>query len=301
MLLKHILFDDPVLPGGKPLFRSQSDLANAIQDQWEHGTANPSTLRVFVSQVMRLKSPPSPKLRVAIQNAVKKRLEPLSPAVAQSNLDQLAEAFAQLAEASKRPSANPEEPLDDVAEFAKMEEDARRASVHFILTIRPAELRDSKKADTLKRELVSRLRGASVNGRGKVRYIFNLPKEETAMLLWLGLLRFLREQNSDENAEDWLKELERDHRLRLNVVDWVYCIPPMVVYNPDEEDGFTGYVLEYHQRNSVSVARLSSGTLEQWKEHVYLPLTNEGRQRPVTLEKFLKSDLNKNVQESKRV
>jgi hypothetical protein len=293
MLLKQILFEDPLGKSGNPLFQSESDLVEQIQAlKSTTGDATPKSLRAFVNQVVRGKRSAPPDLEEGIREAVRSRLEGTPKPDIQSVLDRLAEAFQLL-------PMDPEKLPNDSAEFAEMEGEAERALVHFIVTIAPAETRTSDKANRLKSDLIRRLGLIGGNGHRQVSYIFNLPDRRIAEWLWDSLRKFLRQQliadgKPSDDADSRLKAL--GDRLQVNVVDPIFCIPPMIVFNPDRDEGSAGYVLEYPKDNCVSLARLSSETLNLWKLHVYPLLTAGGKQERlrgkerITFEQFLEGE-----------
>lgn len=270
MLLSRLLFDHPVLEGGQPLFESQADLAKAIVSLPNGRNKNPASTRAFISQVLRGSRRPSPTLTAGIENAVRMRLTTATAPERESVLRQLATSI-------KYGVVDPDK-LDDVDEFALMQADAERASVHCIQTITPAELRKTEKANLLTHDLIERLDlidGTRSTPRS-VRYIFYLPADIKARLLWQRLYDFLVGYIKKDLAIERLGAVPED-LLTVAVVDPVLCIPPMVVYDPDDREACSGYVLEYHEQGTVSVARLSQETLALWQDNVYLTAARKAK------------------------
>jgi hypothetical protein len=297
MYLTQLLFERSFGPDARPLFASQSDLAKSIIEV--EGKGELESTRAFVNQVIRGRRPPSDRFKDSIEKAVSERLSKR-----RLSAEDVEYVTRKLADAIDLGAIDPEKPLDDKKEFGALKEESERATVHFILTIRPAELRpNSTKAEHLKEDLAERLglmgsqhtephKGKDAK---KVRYIFNVPDELIARALWNSLHEYLTKERglTDEESKTRLRAL--GDRLTVNVVTPVYCIPPMVVFDPDDDEGIRGFVLEYHKDDCVSVARLTSETLGLWKNQVYLPLTTAIKPKKhsveqMTFDKYLEGE-----------
>jgi hypothetical protein len=268
MALDKFLFERPLSNGKTPLFASQLDLAKCIAGVQTELGSNVQSIRANVNQVLQRHRRPSDDFKLAIQEAVKHRLREQRRKDPDGILRRLRHEL-------ELGLIDPEQPLDDIQEFNALEEAARSATCHFILNHRPAELRESEKAEFLKQELVERLglvdhAAAQEESTAAAKYVFNVPDRATASKLWFKLHEFLDSRTLD--SAEQLQRADDTNRLQVNVVPAHFCIPPIVVFDPDDV-GLRGFVLEHHEKNAVSVARLSRETLFLWHKCVYEELT----------------------------
>lgn len=284
MSLNAFLFQRPFNEEGQTLFGSQSELAAEVvqhtKPRAKSPTKDPENVRAFINQVLHGTRKAPDELREGVKEAVRSRLKEMKfkPALIDRTLQRLDEEF----EIGVAPR---DEPLDDRQEFASLDAEAEIATVHYILTIIPAEIKENKKAEILKADLVERLglvpAWAHMKKRG-IQYVFNLPDARTGSFLWRNLRHHLV-ASWRLNVSDAVKGLRAAcdaRKLLIRIVPPEFCIPPLVVFDPTENR--RGFVLEYQGSTAVSVARLSGDTLGWWYRDVYVALGGTGPAERVT-------------------
>ena len=277
MDLETLLFEESLAKGQKPLFASQVDLAGAVKSAKEGGfdradkTLN--SIRTFINQVLNLNRPISPNLRRAIVAAVADRVadEAALPAL----LHDLEVAFTTL-EKQRRARRIP---LDDAEEFDALETASEKASVHFIVTDRPAEITPTAKAIRLTRQLVGNLHlvgPARSNGLGDAaRYMFHFPDRSYAIQFWGKLETFLVDhlRKSRKHIEARLKRVEETGHLEVYELSPSFLVVfPCVVFDPESDEDRAGFILFYHEGNRVSVAKMPPLVLKKWHDEIYLKI-----------------------------
>jgi len=273
MDIYEFLFSEPLGVDGGPLFRSQSELAEAIKTIPSGGFDNPDrsvdSIRNFINQVLNRRRPPSPNLRKSIAAAVKARL---GKGISEDDaINTLHNSFMVLQD----PSLAPELPLDDTEEFDALEAAANKATVQYIFTYQPAESTESMKAVRLRNTLAEKLGFTTdSNTSSSVQYVFHVHRDAEAIHFWRKLEEYLT-QIKVTNVHERLLSADTDTHPRLSVwvTDAFLCAIPYVVFDPDSPQA-AGFVFFYHPQNRVSVARMSSDALAQWTQEIYRPLTS---------------------------
>lgn len=263
------------------LFASQVDLSDAIMQRKGGGFEgkNVGSVRAFVSQALRPNRaknsrPVSPNLLKALSCAFKERLR--------EGLD--GESCWKDAEQALMELKNGEVtfPLSSEEVFSMLTDTAKTATTHFIVTYKPAENTDAKRATEIMELMVERLNlhcQTTSKSEKEVHYIFYLKNKSVAIQFWKKLYSFLitRRRMESDIVKRQLKEVndvQNKYSIDVYCIDPILCVQPTVVFDPEKTER-CGFTLHYHGNNYVSVAMMSKEDLKEWEDEFYLKITTE--------------------------
>jgi hypothetical protein len=282
-----LLFRDPLGDNDHPLFKSRSELAQAITKVPHHklesrtndfATRTEESLRAYLSQVLQPGTSPrsrplSDNLRLVILAACAERLSKAIDSIEFTNrFDEAFEFLKSLAEDPLEIWCITAEDLDKATECAKR---------HVIFTLEPAEITESKCADNIRDEMIHKLYLAEdlsvpIN-RSKVKTIYNffVPTIQVAEHFWRNLYRSLSVIKRLPFARKNLEIINkgRDPNLSISVIDPKDCSISMLVLDPlaSQRQGFHLYYHRVEDTDRISLARISNDPLKSWIDNTYKP------------------------------
>lgn len=273
-----ILFHERLGKDGGVLFASQAELARAIREHEAFRSKPDTTVRAFLNQALkrgneRYSRPISPNLHKAIWQAVSKRV---APKMMDEVLAHLNQKFLELKDSSRF-----EKPLDHDEEWNSLVDAANTARRQVIITPTPAENISDTHANTLTSILCERLLLDSIGDKGVI-YEFYIPDCVQAQLMLNNLIKYLslNKGMTTIQAQALIKHAIERGALSITAIstrsnDSPGLSPPMVVFEPENSDR-SGYLLFYHPKNRVSVARIDEGSLSTWSRDTYPSLSLRG-------------------------
>lgn len=278
MDLETLLFHEPLAAGGRPLFKSQVDLASAVKEvpggSFKRADKKVESVRAFVNQVLNTRRPMSPNLREAILAAAKQRTKD------QENWPALLHEFDTAIAALEQQRRARNEPLDDALEFDALEAASETAHVHFIITDSPAEVTSSEKATRLRRQLVTNLqlavRGSESDLSEAAHYLFHFPDRSLGIQFWRQLEAFLVDylKKPRSDIERRLRRVEESGHLHVyELAPSFLSVFPSVVFDPESDDRRSGFIFYYHDEGRVSVATMPPDVMQKWKDQIYLKIS----------------------------
>lgn len=272
MIVKNLLFVEPLGDGNTPLFKTQLDLAGALiavkNGGFEGKTAE--NVRIFVNQV--LKAPNEPRARPFSRNM--QRALPQAIQSRQSDPSKAAEAVERVLKAVEKLKNQLERPADDDLEWGALMQanDNTALKEVVVITSNPAETQedDIESASNLTSALIQRaiLKEAS-DFDPFTRYDFFILNEEKAHAMRSNIIRHISVAYSKaiEEAEALVQEAQTACRLNIYFFDYQGFFPSMCVFEPNSSN-IQGYYLNYPQSGGdrvASVAVLDENELRNWK------------------------------------
>lgn len=280
----RLLFSQP-MSDGRPAFESQTDLANrlvSLSDSQFFGREQ-ATVRAFISQVLKSSSEPgsrnpSPNFAQALRLAIGARAP--NKAEAESLFERVIAAIHRAKDATRTVK-----PQDDKREFQSLIEAARSKSHVVIVTPRPAELEPGReKANELTEILIDRAIYLKEARLDPIRYEFLILGKAAAVRMRSALVHSTAKELSVSQTEaaELVERAERAGRLSISALETKQFLPPMCVFEPEDPDEQSGFVLFYHPNDTVSVAQLDQATIKDWYERFYFNLQNNDSDYVVT-------------------
>lgn len=279
-----LLFEKHIYGRGEPLFKTRSELAQAIKKLpgTELNQRPEESIRAYLSQVLKPGSasgsrPLSENFRDAILAVCSEKI---------SNDENIAdfkikfkEAFDNLRMAKESP-----QPRNSTLTLTDLESKSKKAKHHVIFTIKPAEITESRFAKQLRDDMIENLFLHDEPETKKIEktYEFFVSSKSIAVDFWQRLYGYLtlekacKEIDASKNLE-WVNS-GACPKLSISVVDSLYCCFSTLVLDPRSSDS-TGYNMYYHRDNEIdeiSIAQISSDYLALWFDKIYLPSQQNG-------------------------
>jgi hypothetical protein len=276
-----LLFEEEA-PDGHSLFAGLGELADALAAV--RGTDRTRGLAAFLAQILREGQRSCPEAMISeLQQVVRERLKGKDEAIGEDWTRRLRRALE-----ADNLSRGGGRPLSAEALYGELLYIAETAEEHYIITAVPAERVISEQAEELREVLLRRLGVLDPDPPETLttRYTFHLPTKADCIHWWDSLISEVRSAQRGkgfdiERTRQYLTKLDKADTLRLFSLDdqSSLCGCPLVVFDPSTS-ALNGFNLYYYSdptkaEYSVSVAKMDSGYLEQWKLLVYSPLENE--------------------------
>lgn len=268
------MFRERLRKDGKPLFKSQVDLAEQVKKAPGCGFEDTevATIRVFLNQVLLPSGIPrsrplSPNLKNAISWAVGERLS--GNGKTKSTLERLWAAFDEIKDKKSAPKA-----VDERIEWPEFYDAAHEAKTHIIFTPSPAEVRaDDRHAEQLTREIIRRAFDPDT-AEDDVKYeffIFDAAEADRMRRILVSSIESTVNSAKGSELEAWalLKGAEDSGRFAVYHFANDLWLPSMAFFDP-ETAGIKGFGLSYHTNDTISVIRFNDEELKTWYKRMYL-------------------------------
>jgi hypothetical protein len=291
-LAYRLLFEEPAIkielsPGREefvPLFSSMGALATALAQV--RGTDRVKGLAAFLAQILREGQRTCPEVMIQeLKEVVRDRLKGRSDKELATWTHRLERALV-----TDNLSRGGGKPLSSEALYGELLYLAETAEDHYIITALPAERVISDKAEALREVLIRRLDIAKLgqSDLSPARYTFHLPTKADCIHWWDSLISEVKSDMRKEGnpfdlhaTRNYLKKLDDEDQLRIYYFEdqSSLCGCPIVVFDPGSST-LSGFNLYYYSDPAkgdyqVSVAKMDSSYLQQWKFLFYSHLEHE--------------------------
>lgn len=257
---------------GKPIFKNQAEIVNSIFKIAEPDFKNIESLRAFLNQTINGERKLSEKLKKVLFQLLPERLEDKSNIVNVQNL--LLESFE---------SNYKKRSVSKITDLDQMLLRAKSADNILVITPEPAEIKDNKVSNQLKRELLEKI-GILESTEKQAKFTFYFPHPlpdeipSISFRFWKGLYDFMV-SNGISNPIEKLSKINQGKNAKIEVysIQRNLCWLPVVIYDIGRQSQRAFIVIYYNDESGqerTSVARLAGDTLKSWKDLIYNKLND---------------------------